>query len=367
MREPDEIEEIVRKISPKKIAGILNDPKKTAKTVNLVYVTDGATPGIRREKRGKSFHYFLEGKEIKEKDVLDRIKKLVIPPAWEDIWICTLENGHLQVTGIDAKKRKQYRYHPAWNALRNHSKYYRMILFAHALPAIRLHVEKDLARKGFPKEKVLAAVISLMERTSIRVGNSMYEKLYGSFGLTTLKDKHIDVKGNVIRFSFKSKKGIYQDISLRSPKLARIIQRCKEIPGKELFQYYDDDGQRQSIDSGMVNEYIREITGEDFTAKYFRTWAGTVHAFLAFGESGYAETETEKKKKVAEALDKVAAHLGNTRAVCKKYYVHPLIIKLYENGSLRDYYDQPGRIEENAHPTGLTKEEKIILSILEKG
>ncbi len=367
MQEANPVEEIIQKISPKKIAKILNDPEKTAKAVNLVYVSDNGTSGISREKKGKNFRYYLEGKEIKENEVLERIKKLVIPPAWEDVWICALENGHLQVTGVDAKRRKQYRYHPAWVALRNHSKYYRMIQFAHALPQIRLHVEKDLARKGLPREKVLATVISLMERTNIRVGNNIYEKLYGSFGLTTLKDKHIDVKGGTIKFSFKGKKGVHHDISLKNPKLARTVQRCKEIPGKELFQYYDEDDKRQSIDSGMVNDYIREISGSDFTAKDFRTWAGTVNAFLALKELGSAETQTEQKKKVVEALDKVAEHLGNTRAVCKKYYVHPLIISLYESGSLKDYYDELDKIEVNDNRTDLANEEKIILSLLEKG
>lgn len=367
MQEQPEIEELLNNLSPKKIAKILHDPVNTAKAVNLVYVTDAETPGIIRKKRGAKFQYFLEDKEIKNKEVLDRIKKLVIPPAWEDVWICSLDNGHLQVTGMDAKKRKQYRYHPAWVALRNHSKYYRMIRFAYALPEIRLHLEKDLAKQGLPREKVLAAVVSLMERTNIRVGNNIYEKLYGSFGLTTLKDKHIDIKGNTIRFSFKGKKGVYHDISLRNPKLARIVLRCKEIPGKELFQYYDEEGKRQTIDSGMVNEYIRSIAGEDYTSKDFRTWAGTVNAFLAFKELGYAETQTEQKRKVVEALDMVAANLGNTRTVCKKYYVHPLIISLYENGTLRKYYEQLDKIEENDNRTDLTKEEKIILSILEKG
>ncbi|MDO5523405.1 MAG: DNA topoisomerase IB [Bacteroidia bacterium] len=366
MNKATEIEEILHNLSPKKITNILQDPQKTAKVVNLVYVTDTGSPGIMRKKNGKSFRYLLNGKEVKSKKVLQRIQKLVIPPAWEDVWICALENGHLQVTGFDVKKRKQYRYHPAWVALRNHSKYYRMVQFAHALPAIRLRIEKDLARKGLPQEKVLAAVISLMERTNIRVGNNVYEKLYGSFGLTTLKDKHIDVKGNTIRFSFKGKKGVYHDITLKNPKLSRIVQRCKEIPGKELFQYYDDEGKRQTIDSGMVNDYIKEISGEEYTSKDFRTWAGTVSAFLAFKELGCAETDTEKKRKVVEALDKVAAHLGNTRSVCKKYYVHPLIISLYESGALQDYYDQLDKIERNDNQTDLTEEEKIILSILEK-
>ncbi len=367
MKEESGSEELLHKLSPKKMANILHDPLKTAKAVNLVYITDVDTPRISRQKSGKNFNYFLEGKEIKNKDVLERINKLVIPPAWENVWICALENGHLQATGIDIKKRKQYRYHPAWIALRNHSKYYRMIQFAHALPQIRLHIEKDLARKGLPQEKVLAAVVSLMERTHIRVGNNIYEKLYGSFGLTTFQDKHVDIKGNTIKLSFKGKKGVYHDIQLKNPKLSRIVQRCKEIPGKELFQYDDGYGQRHPIDSGMVNDYIREIAGENYTSKDFRTWAGTVSAFLALKELGCAETPADQKKKMAEAIDKVAAKLGNTRNVCKKYYVHPLILSLYENGTLQKYFDQLDEIERNDNQTDLTSEEKIILDILEKG
>ena len=366
MKHTDKEDDLIPAVSSRKIARILHDPEKTAKAVNLVYVS-GDRPGITRKKKGKKFRYFYDGKEVKDGEVLERISKLVLPPAWDNVWICALENGHLQATGIDVDKRKQYRYHPAWVALRNHTKYYRMIQFAHALPRIRANVDKDLARHGLPREKVLAAVVSLMERTHMRVGNSSYEKLYGSFGLTTLKNKHTNVKGNTLRFSFTGKKGVHQDITLRNAKLARIVQRCKEIPGKELFQYYDEEGKRQTIDSGMVNDYIREIGGDDFTAKDFRTWGGTVNAFLAFRELGRGETQTEQKKKIVEALDKVAACLGNTRAVCKKYYVHPLIISLYENGSLQKYFDQLDKVEENDGRATLTGEEKIILSILEKG
>ena len=343
-----------------------NLKSKNVGTAKMIYVSDTETPGIKREKRGKSFRYLYNNSPVKDKQVLERISKLVIPPAWEDVWICTKENGHLQVTGFDAMGRKQYIYHPEWVELRNQRKYHRMAHFAKTLPVIRLNLEKDLALRGLPKKKVLALIVSLMERTSIRVGNSTYEKMYGSFGLTTLKDKHTDVKGGNINFSFKGKKGVYHDINIRNPKLARMVQRCKEIPGKELFQYYDEENKRQSIDSGMVNDYIKQISEEDFTSKDFRTWAGTVKAFLAFKELGCAETDTEKKKIIAFAIDKVASQLGNTRAVCKKYYVHPEIISQYESGALQNYFDQLDAIEEIDGLTGLTKEEKIVLSILEK-
>lgn len=348
------------------MATLINDQVKAAKAMKLVYVLDGETAGITREKRGKGFRYLYDGGTVEDRKVLERIRKLVIPPAWKNVWICPMENGHLQATGIDAMGRKQYLYHPLWIKLRNQHKYHRMVQFANALPTIRTQIEKDLTRKEISREKVLALIVSLMERTSIRVGNSTYEKLYGSFGLTTLKDKHIDVKGSSIQFSFKGKKGVYQDIGIRSPRLARMVQQCKEIPGKELFQYYDEEGKRQSIDSGMVNDYIKDICGEDFTSKDFRTWSGTVKAFLAFRELGCAETESEKKKVIVEAIDKVAAQLGNTRAVCKKYYIHPEIILQYESGTLQNYFDRLDKIERSDIKAGLTEEESIVLSILEK-
>ena len=353
-----------KNLTPKKIAKIINDPMKTAKAVNLIYVNDSDV-GIVRKKWGRGFRYLLEGEKITDKAQLERIKKLVIPPAWKDVWICTLDNGHLQATGYDDKGRKQYIYHPAWVALRNQTKFYRMIQFAHALPNIRLRLEKDLATRGLNQRKVLATVVSLMERTNMRVGNEVYEKLYGSYGITTLKDKHYDGTSTKLHFTFKGKKGVKHDISFSNRRLARIVQQCKEIPGKELFQYYDDEGKRHPIDSGMVNDYIKEISGEDFTAKDFRTWSGTVNAFLALNELGMAETKTERKKLIVSALDKVACLLGNTRAVCKKYYVHPLILQLYETQSLKKYLKQLDNIEKTDNKAGLTHEEEVILTLLE--
>ncbi len=357
-------EEIVEKIPASKIKKIIHDPVETARAVKLVYVTD-SEPGISRSKNGKGYSYTLNAKKITDEEELERIKKLVLPPAWEDVWICALRNGHLQATGFDVKQRKQYRYHPAWNALRNHTKFYRMLQFGKLLPVIRLQLEKDLSLNGLPKEKILATVVSLMERTNIRVGNNVYEKLYGSFGLTTLKDSHVKVSGSHLKFSFKGKKGIHHDISLKNKKLAAIVQRSKDIPGKELFQYYDEENLCRPIDSGMINEYIKNICGEEFTAKDFRTWAGTVNAFLAFKEMGFAETGTEAKKNIVAALDKVAAQLGNSRTICKKYYVHPLIISLYESKSLEKYFKQLDSIEKDDNKSDLTADEKIIMKILE--
>jgi DNA topoisomerase-1 len=350
-------------LPPKKIKQVAKDPEKFARTIHLVYVSD-ATPGINRVRAGKKFKYVAGNRPLKDKAQLERIRKLVIPPAWENVWICKIENGHLQVTGLDKKNRKQYRYHPLWNEMRNQTKYYRLYEFGKALPAIRLQVEKDLSLPGIPQEKVLATVVSLMERTTIRVGNSLYEKLYGSFGLTTLKDQHVSINGSKLKFIFKGKKGIHHNISIKSKRLANIVKKCRDIPGKELFQYYDHDGNAHSIDSGMVNDYIRKISGSDYTSKDFRTWAGTVHALLAFRELGPAASAAELKKKIVNVLDQVAAHLGNTRTVCKKYYVHPAILTLYEKDKLKKYIDQLDSIEVDDNKAGLTAEEKLLMKIL---
>lgn len=357
--------EIISHLKPSKIVKIMKDPVASAKAVHLVYTSDAETAGIIRKKRGKKYAYFKDGEKIKDKDEIKRINGLVIPPAWENVWICSLDNGHLQATGFDVKKRKQYRYHPLWSALRNHTKFYRMLQFGYALPEIRLHIEKDLALRNFEKRKILALIVSLMQRTNIRIGNNIYEKLYGSFGLTTLKDKHVKIKGQKITFSFKGKKGIMHNVDLKSKRLSRLVQKCKEIPGKELFQFYDDEGNRHTIDSGMVNDYIKEISGEDFTAKDFRTWSGTVNALIAFKEIGYAENNSQYKKKVKEALEMVASHLGNTSTVCRKYYVHPLVINLYENNTIKKYLDELEEIEQNDGKADLTHEEKLVLKILE--
>ena len=358
-----DIEQILH-LPQKKLEAIVHDAVKAAKAVSLVYISDSAE-GIKRIKKGKSFSYLLKEKPVDDEDTLQRIKSLVIPPAWENVWISPMDNGHLQATGTDALQRKQYRYHPLWNALRNHTKFYRLHEFGKTLPAIRLQLEKDISLPGLPVEKVLATAVSLMERTNIRVGNNLYEKLYGSFGMTTLKDKHVKVEGAKIRFTFIGKKGVSHDINIKSSKLAKIVKQCRDIPGKELFQYYDAEGNRKSIDSGMINNYIHQISGGEFTAKDFRTWAGTVQAILAFKELGFFDTQTETKKKIAEALDIVAKHLGNTRTVCKKYYVHPLIVSLYENQELKNYTADLDKIEEDDNKAGLTGEEKVLMKILE--
>jgi DNA topoisomerase-1 len=351
-------------IPDKALKKIFQDPEKTAKAAKLTYVNDREA-GITRLKKGKKFVYLFKKRKIKDAGKLQRIQKLVIPPAWKKVWICRLENGHLQATGIDAKKRKQYKYHPLWNLLRNHTKFYRLYDLGKSIPSIRQQLEKDLSLKGLPLNKVLAAVVSLMERTSIRVGNTFYEKLYGSFGLTTLKDQHVTIKGSSIQFMFKGKKGISHRINIKSKRLADIVKKCRDIPGKELFQYIDEQGNRHCIDSGMVNDYIKTISGKDFTAKDLRTWTGTVQALSAFRDLGCPETIAETKKNIVAALDCVARLLGNTRTVCKKYYVHPVLIDLYEGRRLHKYLEELKKTD-ITEKNSLACEEKILMKILEK-
>ena len=344
----------------RKVRSIARDPEKSAAHMQLVYVSD-KLPGIKRVRNGNGFYYTVEEKRITQKRILERIRKLVIPPAWEDVWICKLPEGHLQVTGIDTRKRKQYKYHPLWASFRNQTKFYGLYDFGKAVPAMRLQLEKHLALPGLPLEKVLAAVVSLMERTTIRVGNAAYEKLYGSFGLTTMKDKHVAVNGSSIKFSFKGKKGIHHSIDIKSKRLANIVRQCRDIPGKELFQYYDEKGERKPIDSGMVNEYIKNICCDNFTAKDFRTWTGSVHAVEAFKELGCCESEAEKKKRIVQALDIVAKRLGNTRTVCKKYYIHPIIEKLYSNGQLEPFF----KLNKASEGNQFSEAENILMRLLE--
>ncbi|HXS35512.1 MAG TPA: hypothetical protein VN721_02340 [Flavipsychrobacter sp.] len=356
--------EVEIKITKRKLESLADNAIKSAEAINLVYVTD-AEKGITRIKKRDEFIYLYNDKKVEDEEILIRIKRLVIPPAWQQVWICAVANGHLQATGLDAMNRKQYKYHTLWNTLRNHTKFYHLFEFGKALPAIRNRLNKDLAQQTLTQEKVLAAIISLMQETNIRIGNTMYEKLYGSFGLTTLKDKHVKIEGSNLQFSFRGKKGIYHNVSLKNKKLARIVKQCRDIPGKELFQYYDDHGERKSIDSGMVNNYIKEISGGHFTAKDFRTWAGSLHALEAFKSLGCCDTITETKKKIVEALDMVAEQLGNTRAVCKKYYVHPSIIDHYSNNTLDKYLKLLETTQADPELSGLSAEEKVLMKMLE--
>jgi DNA topoisomerase-1 len=310
------------------------DPLAAAQVAGLRYVSD-ESPGIRRKRRGKSMTYVgPDGAAVKDAATLGRIRSLAIPPAWTDVWICPLANGHIQATGRDARGRKQYRYHPRWRQVRDETKYHRMIKFGKILPRVRARLEADLRRPGLPREKVLAAVVRLLETTFIRVGNEEYARQNGSFGLTTLKDHHVQIKGAQIRFRFKGKSRKAHEVELADPRLAKIVKHCRDIPGQDLFQYIDDEGHAQTVGSADVNEYLREISGDDFTAKDFRTWAGTTLAALALAAAEAAPSASKAKKIIAAAVGGVAERLGNTVAVCRKCYVHPAVFDAYIDGSI---------------------------------
>jgi DNA topoisomerase-1 len=307
---------------------------ESARAAGLRYVTD-CSPGIRRKMGPLGFEYFgPDGSRITDEAELARIRTLVIPPAWNDVWICSTPRGHLQATGRDARGRKQYRYHARWRSVRDETKYDRMIAFGEALPRIRARTERDLGVPGLPREKVLAAVVELLARTLIRVGNDEYARANRSFGLTTLRDRHVEVNGAEVTFEFRGKSGKSHAVRLRSRRLAAIVRRCRDLPGYELFQYIDGDGDRQVVDSADVNAYLREVAGEEFTAKDFRTWAGTVLAVRALLAQPAPESPTHVKKNVTQAVQAVSGVLGNTPAVCRKCYVHPAVFDAYEDGSL---------------------------------
>lgn len=337
----------------------LADPVESAKAAGLRYVSD-EMPGITRKKTGKHFAFYAPGgAKIADKSEIARIKALAIPPAYTDVWICPIANGHIQATGRDARGRKQYRYHKRWREVRDENKYNKMIAFAHALPKIRATVEEHLKLPGLPREKVLATIVQLLETTSIRVGNEEYAKDNKSFGLTTLKDGHAKINGSKIEFSFRGKHGIRHAISLQDRRLAKIVRACQDLPGQHLFNYVDESGKTSEIDSADVNEYIRTIAGEEFSAKDFRTWVGTLSCAIILRSDEAAESVTERKRRVADALGDVAKRLGNTPAICKKCYVHPEIVNAYMEGAL----ELPSRMR---RVKGLLDEERFVLTLLER-
>ncbi|WP_207458372.1 DNA topoisomerase IB [Azospirillum sp. SYSU D00513] len=338
--------------------------KEAATCAGLTYVSD-EEPGIRRRRAGKGFSYkWPDGVTITEEETLARIRKLAIPPAYRDVWICPDPDGHIQATGRDAKGRKQYRYHPRWTEIREGTKFSRMLEFCRALPQIRARVDEDLSRRGLPREKVLATVLRLLETTLIRVGNETYARENKSYGLTTLRDRHADIEGSEIRFAFKGKSGKEWNVSLKDRRLARVVRACQDVPGSELFQYMDGDGQRHAITSGDVNDYLRSITGQDFTAKDFRTWAGTVMAALALKEFESFDNKTKAKRNVTRAIEQVAARLGNTASVCRKSYVHPEILDAYLEGSLIEAMKREVEAELRDELDGLDGEEAAVLAFL---
>jgi DNA topoisomerase-1 len=341
------------------------DPADSAKAAGLRYTSD-AKPGIRRLRRGRSFAYTdAEGRAIRSQPELARIKALVIPPAWTEVWICPDPRGHLQATGRDARGRKQYRYHPKWREVRDETKYHRMIGFAQALPVIRRRTAEHIRRQGLPREKVLATVVQLLEKTLIRVGNDEYARSNRSYGLTTLRDTHVAVKGERVRFSFRGKSGVEHEIDLNDRRLARIVRQCRDLPGYELFQYYDENGERQTVGSEEVNAYLKEVTGQDLTSKDFRTWAGTVLAAQLLREFQAFTSTAQAKRNILAAVEQVAMKLGNTKAVCRKCYIHPAIFDAYLDGSMLETIAQRARTVSRAVDR-LTAMERSVLSLLRR-
>lgn len=310
------------------------DPLASEKAAGLRYVT-GEGPGIVRKRHGKGFEYLgPNSKPVRDKATLERIRLLVIPPAWENVWICPFQNGHIQAIGRDARGRKQYRYHARYREVRDETKFGRMLAFGAALPKIRQQVNRDLSLPGLPQRKVVAAIVRLLDETCIRIGNEEYAKANKSFGLTTLRDRHADIHGESVRLHFRGKSNQEHDITLRDRRLARIVKRCQDLPGQELFQYQSDSGEPVNVDSGHVNEYLKEITQEEFTAKDFRTWHGTGHMAQQLAALGPADSETETKRNIVEAVKETAKHLGNRPAACRKYYIHPAVFESYEEKTI---------------------------------
>jgi DNA topoisomerase-1 len=349
----------------KRLLEIAVDPAESAKAAGLRYVFD-EKPGIQRKRWRSGFRYIdADGAAVRDRETLCRIKSLVIPPAWTDVWICANPKGHLQATGRDARGRKQSRYHPRWREVRDETKYERMMVFGAALPMIRERVERDLGRPGLPREKILATIVRLMEMTLIRVGNVEYARENKSYGLTTMRGKHVSVEGTTITFKFRGKSRVEHTIDINDRRLAKIVQRCQDIPGYELFQYIDGDGAQHTVDSADVNEYLREIADQHFTAKDFRTWAGTVLACTMLAEFEAFESESQAKKNVVEAIKAVAARLGNTPSVCRKCYVHPAVLDCYMSGAMMDRVKEQVKAEaDSSH--ALLQEEEALMKLLER-
>lgn len=340
--------------------------RAAARAARLRYVSD-AERGLGRRRRGKAFSYVrADGSAVRDRASLERIRSLAIPPAWEDVWICPSANGHLQATGRDARGRKQYRYHPRWREAQDEQKYERVLAFAKTLPKIRRAVARDLRKRGLPREKVPAATVRLLEITLIRVGNDEYARDNHSFGLTTMRDEHVKVRGAAIRFDFRGKHGIEHEIDLEDSRLAAIVRACRDLPGQELFQYLDDDDQVRDVGSGDVNEYLRAISGRDFTAKDFRTWAGTALAARALQEFEDFDSAAAAKRNVTRAIEHVAERLGNTQAICRKCYVHPAVIEAYLDRSLVKTLKRRAERELRGPLHRLSAEEAAVLGLLQQ-
>jgi DNA topoisomerase-1 len=336
-----------------------------ARSAGLRYVSD-ATPGIRRERSALGFRYRdPEGRLVRDRAQLRRISALVLPPAWEDVWICPTPDGHVQATARDARGRKQYRYHPKYRAIRDETKFGRILEFSDLLPILRDRVEKDLQLAGLPRDKVLASVVRLLEKTLIRVGNEEYARENKSYGLATMRRRHVEVSGHTLRFDFRGKSGLMHSVAVTDRRVARIVQHCQELPGQELFQYLDEDGKRQTIDAGDINDYLKRASGRDITAKDFRTWSGTMLAAFELRALGPGQTEKDARANVVKAIDRVAQRLGNTRAVCRKYYIHPVVLESYLEGSIPPVPILPPD-QKRERPSGaLRRDEMAVLAFIQ--
>ena len=342
------------------------DPEKSAERAGLHYVHDDV-PGISRRRAGKGFSYKdASGMTISDAKIRERINKLAIPPAYSDVWICPDPDGHIQATGLDEKGRKQYRYHPRWSAQRDEVKFTRMIAFAHALPAIRERTDADMRKRSLSREKVLAAIVQLLEKTAIRVGNEEYARQNETYGLTTMENRHVEVEGVTVHFEFTGKSHKDHEIDLKDAKLARIVEQLQDLPGQSLFQFVDEDGELHNVTSGDVNEYLHEIAGDHFTAKDFRTWAGTVAASLALQEFEQFSDKGAAAQNVVEAVKTVAQKLGNTPAVCRKSYIHPAVIEAYFDGDMLSSMQQKVEEELSGDLSGLKPEEAAVLGLLQQ-
>jgi DNA topoisomerase I len=343
------------------------EPVASAREAGLLYVSEDKA-GIRRVKAGpKNFRYFDgAGKPVQDKSTLARIRRLAIPPAWTEVWICPKENGHLQATGRDARGRKQYRYHSRWREVRDETKFNRMLEFAQALPRIRRAVRRHLKLPGLPREKVLATVVKLLETGLIRVGNDEYARTNKSYGLTTLQDRHAKINGSKVRFNFRGKSGKFHVMDIHDPHIAKIVRNCQAIPGQELFQFWDDSGQPRDITSTDVNDYLREISGQDFTAKDFRTWAATVLAAMALREFEKFDSKTRAKKNIRSAIESVAQKLGNTPSICRKCYIHPAILEAYLDGTVIETFRKRAEQQMSRALPKLQPEEAAVLALLQQ-
>lgn len=353
-----------QQMTKEELHNLHKDPALSAEWAGLRYTSD-EKPGITRKKAGKGFYYLdQKGEKVTDEKTLDRINKLVIPPAWTEVWIAKTAKGHLQATGRDAKGRKQYLYHPEWQKARNLTKFGRMIAFGKSLPALRERIQKDIQSRELDKRKVTALVVSIMDNALIRIGNRAYAKSNKSYGLTTLRDRHVSFNGSTVTFSFVGKKGVEQKIDLKDRRLAQLVKKCKDIPGYDLFQYYDEDGERQTLESGDVNEYLREVTEYDFTAKDFRTWGGTVRMVECLERVIDESPEIDKEKGIKEAVKEVARGLGNTPTVCSKYYIHPEVVNLFREDKLLNYLKKHDPTKSKI--VHLSNMENFVLKMLER-